>query len=226
MRWGEELERGGGDDAERAFAADKELADVVAGGVFVQRGEVGEQAAVGQHHFQPEHQIARGAVAHHVQPAGVAGDVAADLAGAFAGEAERKQPPGLGSGFLHVLQNRAGFHGDGAVGQAEAADAVEPREVEQNAAVWHRRAAQAGVAALRGNRHAVFRAPAHQLLHVFHAVGHHSGCRPANVATAPVGEQRGGVGNDFAFAEQGVQGLRNMSGVHLGLPERLEWTVL
>ena len=226
MRRGEELERGGGDDAERAFAADKELADVVAGGVFVQRGEVGEQAAVGQHHFQPEHQIARGAVAHHVQPAGIAGDVAADLAGAFAGQAKWKQPPGLGRGFLHVLQNRARFRGDGVVGQADAADAGEPREVEQNAAVWHSRATQAGVAALRGNRYTVFGTPAHQLLHIFHAIGHHGCGSLANVAAAPVGEQRGGVGNDFAFAEQGAQGLRNMGGVHLRLPERLEWTVL
>ena len=187
---------------------------------------MGEQAAVGQHHFQPEHQITRGAVTHHVQPAGVAGDVAADLAGAFAGQAERKQPPGLGRGFLHVLQNCASFYGDGVVGQAEAADAVEPREIEQNAAVWHGRAAQAGVAALRGNRHAVFGTPAHQLLHVFHAIEHHRGGGLANVAAAPVGKQRGGVGNDFAFAEQSAQGLRNMGWVHLRLPERLGWTVL
>ena len=226
MRRGEELKRGGGDDAERAFAADEELADVIASGVFVQRGKVGEQAAVGQHHFQPEHQITRGAVAHHVQPAGVTGDVAADLAGAFAGEAERKQPPGLGCGFLHVLQNRAGFHGYGVVGQAEAADAVEPREIEQNTAVWHSRAAQAGVAALRGNRHAMFGTPAHQLLHIFHAIGHHRGGSLADITAAPVGKQRSGVGNDFAFAEQSTQGLRNMGGIHLRLPERLGWAVL
>lgn len=53
MRTGEEFERGGGDNAERAFAADKEVAQVVTGGIFVQRLEMGNKFAIGQDDFKP-----------------------------------------------------------------------------------------------------------------------------------------------------------------------------
>ena len=62
------------------------MARFVARGVFVQRRQMVEQLAIGQHHFQPQHQIAHCAIAQHVQAACVGGDVAADLATAFAGE--------------------------------------------------------------------------------------------------------------------------------------------
>ena len=66
LRRSEEFERCACDDAERAFAADKQMARFVACGVFVQRRQMVEQLAIGQHHFQPQHQIAHCAVAQHV----------------------------------------------------------------------------------------------------------------------------------------------------------------
>ena len=202
MRRGEELERGGGDDAERAFAADKELADVVAGGVFVQRGEVGEQAAVGQHHFQPEHQIARGAVAHHVQPAGIAGDVAADLAASATGKIEREKTSGLGSGSLNAVQHAARIGSEGVVYHADAADFVEPRQVQHNAARRHAAAHQPCVAALRGNRDAVSGAETNQFLHLRHAFRLHHEAACADVTPALVGQKRGLVGGDGGGRKQ------------------------
>ena len=46
----------GGDDAERALGADEELLQVVAGVVLAQRPQPVPDAAVGQHHLEPEHQ--------------------------------------------------------------------------------------------------------------------------------------------------------------------------
>lgn len=88
----QKLERGGSDDAQCAFAADKQMAQVVAGGVFMQGMEMGNQFAVGEDDFQTDNQVAHRAVTQYVQTSGIAGDVAADLARAFAGETEWEQP--------------------------------------------------------------------------------------------------------------------------------------
>ena len=66
LRRSEQFERCARDYAKRAFAADKQMARFVARGVFVQRRQMVEQLAIGQHHFQPQHQIAHCAVAQHV----------------------------------------------------------------------------------------------------------------------------------------------------------------
>ena len=189
LRRGEEFERGAGDDAERAFAADEQVFEFVAGGVFVQRVQVGDEFAVGQHHFQPQHQIAHGAVAQHVQAAGVAGDVAADLAAAFAGEAEREKAAVFGGGGLDVLQNAACIDGDGVVGKADMADSVEFAQIQDDAAVRHAAANQSGVTALRCDGDAVLRAETDGFLHVFHAGRLHDDTVGAGVAFALVKQE-------------------------------------
>ena len=80
----------GGDDAERAFGAEEQLLQVVAGVVLAQPAQAVPDAAVGQHHLETEHLLARGAVAQDVDAAGVGREVAADLAAAFCGERKRK----------------------------------------------------------------------------------------------------------------------------------------
>ena len=54
-----ELQHRGGDDAERAFRADEQVLQVVAGVVLLQLVETVRDAAVGQHDFQPEREVAR-----------------------------------------------------------------------------------------------------------------------------------------------------------------------
>ena len=89
-RQGVELERGGGDDAQRAFAADVEVAQVIAGVVFAQARQAVPDLAGGGHHFEAKAEIACIAVAQHLRAAGVGGQVAAQGAAALCGQTERK----------------------------------------------------------------------------------------------------------------------------------------
>ena len=73
-----QLQHRRGDDAERAFGADEELLQIVAGVVLAQAAHQVEHAAVGQHDFEPQHQLARHAVAQHMHAAGIGRDIAAD----------------------------------------------------------------------------------------------------------------------------------------------------
>ena len=72
-----------GDDAERAFGADEQVFQVVAGIVLLQLVEVVHDAAVGQHHLDAEHMRARDAVRDRRRAAGIGREIAADGAGAF-----------------------------------------------------------------------------------------------------------------------------------------------
>ncbi len=91
FRQREKAQGRGGDDAERAFAADEELLHVVAGIVLAQRAQAVPHAAIGQHDFEAEHQRARIAVAQHLDTAGIGRDIAADLARAFGAEAQGEE---------------------------------------------------------------------------------------------------------------------------------------
>ena len=91
----------------------------------MQRLQLSQQLAAGQHHLQTQHQIAHGAVAHHVHAAGVAGQVAADLAGTLASQAQRKQPVNVCRRLLHRLQYATGLHRNRIIGQIQLANAVE-----------------------------------------------------------------------------------------------------
>src|SRR5215467_5729875 len=59
----EELQGRGSDDPQRAFAADEELLQIVAGVVLTQPAQPVPNPAVGQHDFEPQSQIAGVAVA-------------------------------------------------------------------------------------------------------------------------------------------------------------------
>ena len=91
-----QLEGRAGDDAERAFGADEEMLQVEAGVVLAQAVQAVPDPAVGEHHFEAEHVLARIAVAQHAGAAGVGRDVAADLARAFGAEADRVEPCRVG----------------------------------------------------------------------------------------------------------------------------------
>ena len=69
-----------GDDAERAFGADEQLLQVVAGVVLAQRLKPSSTRAVGQHDLEAEHQVAHHAVAQHCGAARVGREIAAELA--------------------------------------------------------------------------------------------------------------------------------------------------
>ncbi len=92
---GVELQGRGGNDAQRAFAPDKQIAQVVAGIVFSQAGEAVPDLALRGDDFNAQAQLARIAVAHDLRAACVGGQVAANRAAALGGQAEREEKTGL-----------------------------------------------------------------------------------------------------------------------------------
>ncbi len=150
-----QLQHGRGNDAQRALGADEKLLQVVAGVVLAQGAQPVPQAPVGQHRFQPEHLVARVAVAQHVDAARIGREVAADLAAAFGAERKGEQAVRLRRRALHVGEHAAGLDGDGVVERVQFADAVHARERKHDfraRAGRHRAAAQPGIAALRNDR--------------------------------------------------------------------------
>ena len=99
-RLGKQLQGRGGDDPERAFAADEKMLQIVAGIVLAQPAQPVPDPPIRQHDFETQGQLARIAVAQYRNPAGIGRQIAADLAAALGAEAEREQPVGLGGCLL------------------------------------------------------------------------------------------------------------------------------
>ena len=162
-RLGEQAQHRGRDDAERAFSADEHLLHVVAGVVLAQPSEAIPDAAVGQNHLQPEHEVAHVAVAQNLHAAGVGRDVAADLAGPFRAEAQREKAVGALGGVLDLLENDARLHRDRVVDRVDRPHLSHARGRDDDLAhvgVRHAAAGQPGVAALRDDADAGFGADA------------------------------------------------------------------
>ena len=70
-RLGLQAQHRSSDDAERAFAADEQLLEVVAGVVLLHLVEHQEHRAIGKHHFEAENVLTGHAVADHPVAAGV-----------------------------------------------------------------------------------------------------------------------------------------------------------
>ena len=116
-------------------------------------------APVGQHRFQPEHLLARTAVLDDVDAPGVGCKVAADLAAALRGHAERQQPVVVCRGALRGRQRAAGLDGHRIVGGINGAHAIHARERQQDlVGATDRAATQAGIAPLRYDGDAILRA--------------------------------------------------------------------
>src|SRR5690606_31358919 len=103
------LEGGGGDDPERAFRADEELLEVVAGVVLVQAPQVTQDLPVRKDYFQPHDERARHTVADDFYAAGIGRDGAANLAGTLRTDRQREEGADLADGGLEFVQYAAGF---------------------------------------------------------------------------------------------------------------------
>ncbi len=184
-----QLEGGSGDDAQRAFAADVQVAKVVAGVVLAQAAQAVPDLAFGGHDLQAQREIARVAIAQHLRAAGVGGQVAADGAAAFGRQAQREQAVRGRRGLLHGLQDAPGLHGDGVVVGVQRAHGGEPGggQDDRGAGIVRRgAAAQARVAALRHHRHAMLGAHLDGGRHVGGRAGADHRQRRAAIAAAPI----------------------------------------
>ena len=118
------FQAGSGDDAQRAFAAHKQVAQVIAGVVFAQAAQAMPDLALRGDHFQPQAQVAGIAIAHHLGAASVGGQVAANGATAFGGQAQGEQQASAFSGLLHGLQHAARLGHQCEVGCVHTADGI------------------------------------------------------------------------------------------------------
>ncbi|MDT4853763.1 hypothetical protein FQZ97_880410 [compost metagenome] len=179
----------GGDDAQRAFAADEEVAQVVAGVVLAQAARAFPDLALRRDHFQAQAQVARVAVAHDLRAARVGRQVAADGAAALGRQAQREQVAGLLGGLLQRLQDAARLDGHREVGGVDVADGVQALQAQHHlraAVVGNGADRQAGVAALRNDGRAGRGAGFDHVGHLLRIGRAHHGERLAARALAPV----------------------------------------
>ena len=101
-------------------------------------------------------------------------------------KAEGKQPTCFGCRFLDVLQDYARLNRDAVVCKVDFVDAVDFGEIEQYATGGYRRAAQTGIAALRGNGDTVFKTKPHDFLYIFYGMRLQDDVRFGNKAAALV----------------------------------------
>ena len=145
----------GGDDAERTFGADEQLAEAVSGVIFPQAPEAVPDASIGQNDLQSQHLIARISVAKGIVSARIGGQNSANLRRPFRGHGQRQHAI-LGDGrFLRCLESDAGFDRHRQIHGVQFPDSVHPRKRQHKlSAVRAGRGADhhAGIAALRDNR--------------------------------------------------------------------------
>ena len=150
---GEQLQGRRGDDAERPLRADEEVLEVVARIVLAQGLEPVPDPPVGEHDFEPEHEVAGIAVGEHGEPPGIGGQPAADPRRALRRPGEREQHArGLGR-RLHVGQDHAGLHRHRGPERIDGAQPGEAVQGEHDPAEGHAAADEAGIAPLGHHRH-------------------------------------------------------------------------
>ena len=130
---GDELQQDLGDDAERAFRADEQVAQRIAGDVLHALVAGPEHLAVGQHDFQAHDVIAGDAVFEAAQAAGVLGHVAADGGDLHrAGVGRIEQARGAG-GVGDGLRGGARLDQQGEIGAVQFEDLVHLDQAEHDA---------------------------------------------------------------------------------------------
>ena len=185
-----EAQAGRRDDAERAFRAHEQMAQRVARVVLPQPAQSVPKPPVRQDHLQPEHQVARIAVAQRVVAACVGGKNAAELRAALAVYRQREGQLRSSRRIAHGLQRGACFHHHGHAGGVDVANTVHAGEDEHDLAAGRvrcRAAAKPGVAALRDHRDAVPGAECHHRGRFPCASRPHHQPRLAMEQAAPVG---------------------------------------
>ncbi len=150
----EQAQRHLGDDAERAFGADEQPGQVVAGRGLPRAAAGVDHTTVRQHHGQPQHVLAHRPVADGGGARGAGGGHAAD--GGVGAGVDGEHQAGVLQACFQRLPGDAGFHGDVEVVLADAQDARHAGEVDADAAAdgvdvtFHRAAHAEG-----NHRHAV-----------------------------------------------------------------------
>ena len=126
------------------------MLQIEAGVVLHHLVQARHHGAVGQHRLQPEHHVARHAVADDAVAARVCGQVAADGARAACAEVERAEVACRVGCLLHGFERCAGAHRHRGRGAVDLLDADQPLERQRDLVrLGACTTAQAGQTALR-----------------------------------------------------------------------------
>ena len=188
-----------GDDAERAFGADHQAGEVVAGGRLARALGGLDDGAVGHHGGEVQHVLAHGAVAHGRGARGAGGGHAAD-GGLLGAGIDREEQAHVAQVVVELLARDAGLHHAVEIALVDGEHAVHAREVEGEAA--HRRidvALQRGAGAERDDGHAVGARHVDDVAHLL------AGLDPDHGVGRLVGDPGDGVG---VLAADGLAGLQ------------------
>ena len=157
-----ELQRELGNDAERAFRADQETGEIVAGGGLACPAAGGDHAAVGKDRGEAEHGIAHGAVAHGVGAGGARRRHAAEAR--IGAGIDREEETEIAQVIVEGFAGDAGLHHAIEVSLMHGKDAVHAGEIEREAAVRRVEVTfERGAGAERDHRNAGARAKSHHL---------------------------------------------------------------
>ena len=180
-----QLEPGRRDHRERALGPGEQGRVVVAGVVLDQTGHVRQHGAVGEHCLDATQLGPHRAVPQHPQPARVGGDRPAHGGAVPAGDEHSQVQAGSGVGDL--LQAHPGPGADLPRVKIYRAEPVQPGRAEHHLAVQRDAATdQAGVPALRDDRHPSVRAQPEQRRDLCGAGGAQHGRGVAGEAPGPV----------------------------------------
>ena len=154
------LQPRGGDDPERPLGADQQRLEVVAGDVLAHRAADPDELAGREHELEPGDPGARHPVLERVRPAGVGGDVAADLRLLGGAGIGRKQQPVLARAAPQVSGDHARLDRAAPQPGIEMSDFFQALEAQDDAAIERDGAAgEAGAAAAGDDRDVVVVAP-------------------------------------------------------------------
>ena len=147
-RLGDQLEQNLGDHAQRAFRADEQVLERIAGDVLDALVAGPEHFAVRQHHLQAHDVVAGDAVFEAAQAAGVFRHVAADGGDLHRARVGRIEQARRRRGIGDCLRGDAGLGQQGEVGAVQFQDAVHLHQAEHDAIrAGQAAAAQAGAGA-------------------------------------------------------------------------------
>ena len=156
----QQLERGPRDDAQRAFAPNHQLGQVVAGRILQGVGPRFEDRAVGEDHFQVQHPVLRDTVLHGTRTAAVLGNVPPNGARATRRGIHRIHQPVFGRRIGQLLGDDPRPNDGLVVHRVDRPNPVHPPHGKGDAPVdWKGATAQSCACTGRRDRHSMTVSP-------------------------------------------------------------------
>ena len=158
-----------GDDAERAFRADEEAREIVAGSRFLRAARGLDDAAIGEHDLERQHVLAHGAIAHGVRARGARRRHAAE--GRIGPRIHREEKAGVLDVLVQLLARYARLHHGVQILLVHGEHLAHLREIDRHAAIDGEDVTlERSADAERDHRHAVAPADVDDVAHLFRAV--------------------------------------------------------